>query len=61
MFNLHGMEIFGLDEASLAQGEAIAYLYNVWVGLESEMDERRRYEMDKADEQSKFQQIYSGQ
>ena len=30
LFNLHGMEMFGLDEASLAQGEAIAHLYNVW-------------------------------
>ena len=61
MFNLHGVEVFGLDEASLAQGEAIAHLYNVWFGLESELDERRRYEMDKIDEQRKFQRTYSAQ
>ena len=61
LFDLHGREIFGLDEASLAQGEAIAHLYNVWFGLESELDERRRNEMDRIDAQRKFNQIYSGQ
>ena len=61
LFDLHGREILGLDEASLAQGEAIAHLYSVWFGLESELDERRRNEMDRIDAQRKFDQIYSGQ
>ena len=61
LFDLHGREILGLDEASLAQGEAIAHLYNIWFGLESELDERRRNEMDRIDAQRKFDQIYSGQ
>jgi hypothetical protein len=61
LFDLHGMEMFGLDEASLAQGEAIAHLYNVWNGLESELLERKRHRMQRTNEQLKFERIYSGQ
>ena len=54
-------ELAGIDEASEAQGEAIAHLYNIWFGLESELNERRRNEMDRIDAERKFNQIYSGQ
>ena len=61
LFDLHGVEMVGLDEASLAQGEAIAHLYSIWYGLELELNERRRNEMDRIDVERKFNQIYSGQ
>ena len=51
LFNFHGVELFGLDEASLAQGEAIAHLYSIWKGLEDERARRRGVEMERIEEQ----------
>ena len=66
LFNLHGVSqlrgILGidLDEATMAQGKAIAHLYNVWFGLEQELIRRKGYSFERQDKQRDYEKVIQG-
>ena len=61
LFDFHGVKLWGINKASLAQGEAIAHLYSIWKGLEDEQIRRRGIELKRLEQQSIRDRIISGQ
>jgi hypothetical protein len=60
LFDLYGLEMLGFDKSSLAQGEAIAHLYNIWFGLEQELIRRKGYSLERQDKQRDYEKVIQG-
>jgi len=66
LFNLHGKSqlrwVPGIDpdKRTMAQGEAIAHLYNVWFGLEQELIRRKGYSLERQDKQRDYEKVIQG-
>ena len=69
LFDFHGVSIDfiskklgagALNERSLAQGKAVAHLYNVWFGIEEELIRRRGYDLERQDKQRDYTKVIQG-